>query len=25
VVSGPADEPLARLDVKVANGKIIYA
>lgn len=25
VVSGPADEPLAKLDVKVANGKIIYA
>jgi hypothetical protein len=24
-ISGPADEPLAKLDVKVANGSIIYA
>ncbi len=25
VISGPADEPLAKLAVKVANGKILYA
>lgn len=25
VVSGPADEPLAKLHVKVANGKVLYA
>lgn len=25
VISGPADEPLAKLTVKVANGKVLYA